>query len=225
MHKSLPYPGLTDASSEIPVLVTDVAKRRAALHYKKMQTCTWVVFFGGTGTGKSTLFNAFCRRPISETGVERPKTSGPILYTYEDCAVVSEFPFEHMVVEELTKERSIDRPSQGLSDKLLLLTHTDKTLQSLVVVDTPDLDSVEQIHRQIAEDFYLLADAVIFVASQEKYADEMTCQFLAKVIEENRPVYFLLNKAQPPPCGRGNRGAHEPSRDFSLPQAPLVYQL
>jgi GTPase Era involved in 16S rRNA processing len=196
LNKALHYPGLTAASKEIPKMVADVARRQAVLTYKKVQTCPWVVFLGGTGTGKSTLFNAFCGKSISETGVERPKTSGPILYAPDHCNISSGFPFENIIIEEdLSKDQG---EFKGFSDRLLLLTHAKEILRNLVVVDTPDLDSVEVIHHETAEDFFLLSDVVVFVASQEKYADDMTCRFLSRVIAADRPLYFLLNKAQKP---------------------------
>ena len=198
LNKDIPYPGLTPAFQEIPKMATEMAKQRAALQYKQSQRCPWVVFLGGTGTGKSTLFNAFCGSRISETGVERPKTLGPIVYAPARCRVSSGFPVTALKIEERLEAQSEGGSTTGHPERLLVVTHQRDDDRPLVVADTPDLDSVENIHREMAEDFYLLADAVVFVASPEKYADEMPCRFLARVIQENRPLFFLLNKAQEP---------------------------
>ena len=64
------------------------------------------------------------------------------------------------------------------------------------MVDTPDLDSVEAVNRQIAQDLYILSDAAIFVTSQEKYADEIPFQLLQKIRRGKKPYFFILNKAQ-----------------------------
>ena len=67
-------PGLTPGAGEIYRLAEELPKRLAIFSYKQSIPSLWLVFVGGTGTGKSTLFNAFCGMPLSETGVERPKT-------------------------------------------------------------------------------------------------------------------------------------------------------
>jgi len=78
----------------------------------------------------------------------------------------------------------------------MILEHTRSEFSHLVLADTPDLDSVEVDNRQIAEDLFLLSDAVIFVTSQEKYADEVPYQFLLRVLQGQRPSFVLFNKAE-----------------------------
>jgi hypothetical protein len=85
-------------------------------------------------------------------------------------------------------------PAEGTPGRLLLIEHEREEYAHLVFVDTPDLDSVEADNRRLAEHLYLLADAVLFVTSQEKYADEVPYQFLLQVVRERRPYAILLNK-------------------------------
>ena len=99
-----------------------------------------------------------------------------------------------MIKRSASKDPS--ESTTGIPGHLLILEHDRKDWSHLVVVDTPDLDSVEPENRQIAEDLYLLSDAVVFVTSQEKYADEMPYQLLVKLLQEKKPYFFLLNKAQ-----------------------------
>jgi polynucleotide 5'-kinase involved in rRNA processing len=74
------YAGISPQALEIPSLSDSLSEGFAILAYKEKTRCTWVVLLGGTGTGKSTLFNAICGMDLSATGVERPKTSGPIAH-------------------------------------------------------------------------------------------------------------------------------------------------
>ena len=99
--EAIKVPGLTKSSLEIPSLARNLGKRIDVLKYKQGMPCLWVVFLGGTGTGKSTLFNTLCGAALSETGVERPKTSGPIVYAPKGCPVEKDFPLPGM---ELCKE-------------------------------------------------------------------------------------------------------------------------
>lgn len=196
MNNTIQCPGLTPAAPEILSLAQDLPKRLAVFSYKKLMPHFWVVFVGGTGTGKSSLFNAFCGESLSETGVERPKTFGPIVYAHKGFSMDEDFPFSSMEIQRQALENLDSSPTSGTPGHILVFEHDREDLSHLVVVDTPDLDSVEPENRLIAEDLYLLSDAVVFVASQEKYADEVPYQFLLRVIQEERPYFFLLNKAQ-----------------------------
>jgi energy-coupling factor transporter ATP-binding protein EcfA2 len=189
-------PGLTKAFSEIPLLAKGFRKRLDILKYKQRMPCLWVVFLGGTGTGKSTLFNALCGAALSETGVERPKTYGPILYAPKACAVETAFPLPGTELCRQTCERGDLKAAAGATGRLMILEHARLELSHLVLADTPDLDSVETENRQIAEDLFLLSDAVIFVTSQEKYADEVPHRFLQRVLQGQRPFFVLFNKAE-----------------------------
>jgi GTPase SAR1 family protein len=193
-NNAIGCPGLSPGADEIHGLSRDLPKRMAVFSYKRTIPCLWVIFLGGTGTGKSTLFNAFCGRDLSETGVERPKTSGPVVYAHLGLPLKKDFPFPHIQVEILALEEDAFAPVRGRPGHLLILQHHQENRSHLAVVDTPDLDSVETENRRFAEDVYLLADVVVFVSSQEKYADEVPFQFLEKVVRESKPYYFLLNK-------------------------------
>jgi len=195
---SLRCPGLTPNFQEIEALADDLPKRLAVFSYKEIMSDTWVVFAGGTGTGKSTLFNAFCGKSLSETGVERPKTFGPIAYAHQDSPIQKGFPFPSWEIEQQTAQNPGEGPAAGRAGHILVLEHDREDWSDILVVDTPDLDSVEAENRQITEDLYLLSDVVVFVTSQEKYADEVPYQFLTRVVAEEKPYFLLINKTQDP---------------------------
>ncbi len=188
-------PGLTPGAPEIRELADRLPKSLAVFHYKQQMPCLWIVFVGGTGTGKSTVFNAFAGARISDTGVERPKTFGPIVYAHRDLSLEKAFPFPATQIERQARDDADTRPATGTPGKLMIVEHNREDLSHLVLADTPDLDSVEAGNREIAEDLYLLADAVVFIASQEKYADEVPYQFFLRILEDKIPYFFLLNKA------------------------------
>jgi energy-coupling factor transporter ATP-binding protein EcfA2 len=189
-------PGLTKAFHEIPSLARNLRKRLDILKYKQRMSCLWVVFVGGTGTGKSTLFNALCGAPLSETGVERPKTYGPILYAPKGCPVEKNFPLPGAELCKETCDAGGRKAATGAAGRLVILEHGRAEFSHLLLADTPDLDSIELDNRQIAEDLFLLSDAVIFVTSQEKYADEVPHRFLLRILQGKKPFFVLFNKAE-----------------------------
>ncbi len=188
-------PGLSVDANEIKDLAKDLFKRLAVFFYKQQMSCLWIAFIGGTGTGKSTLFNAFCGKHLSKTGVERPKTGGPIVYAAKTCPIIRDFPFPNIKLKNQGLDDPSSLPSAGLPGHLLVFTHNRQDWPHLVLLDTPDMDSVETANQKIVEDFYLLSDAIVFVTSQEKYADDVPYQFLLKIGQDEKPCFLLVNKA------------------------------
>jgi hypothetical protein len=47
----------------------------------------------------------------------------------------------------------------------------------------------------MADDLYLMSDVVVFVTSQEKYADGVPYEFLQTIQRDRKPFFFILNKA------------------------------
>ncbi len=194
IHHTIRFPGLTEEAATIGPLAKSLQKRLALFFYKKNLSCLCVAFMGGTGTGKSTLFNAFCGAPLSATGVERPKTGGPVAYVHKTCPLKVDFPFPHLDV--VVDEPDESAPSAGSPSQFTIIPHDRTDLSYLILIDTPDLDSVAVQHRDMAEDLYHLSDALIFVTSQEKYADRVPDQFLKSALEDDVLLFILLNKSQ-----------------------------
>lgn len=148
----------------------------------------WVSIMGGTGTGKSTIFNSLCGAYLSLTGVERPKTQGPIAAFPEGKAVIS-----------LTCFKTVDARSTAVSPfngSPGVLTVTEHSAPfPWIFVDSPDIDSLARDHHKMAEDIFQLSDFVIFVVSQEKYADERLNRFLRRVVDERKKFLVVVNKA------------------------------
>jgi len=196
LSEKIKCPGLTPGKDEIIRIAEELPKRLAVFSYKQSMPYLWLVFVGGTGTGKSTLFNAFCGMPLSDTGVERPKTFGPIGFAHKNCPIEKGFPFSAIQIERQPSKKTTHEAATGQPGHFLILEHDRQEWARLVVVDTPDLDSVEAVNRQIAQDLYLLSDVAIFVTSQEKYADEIPFKLLQKIGQEKNPYFFILNKVQ-----------------------------
>jgi GTPase SAR1 family protein len=197
MEEAFPFPGLTDGYPELNGLIRRFKKGLQSYLFKEKTNDLWVVFLGGTGTGKSTLFNALCGKTLSATGVERPKTRGPVAYAHRSkSSPEEELIFPGLQVVHQSLEEAEAAPCGGMPGKLMVLSHEREEWSHLVIVDTPDVDSVEAENREITEDLTLLADALVFVTSQEKYADEVPIRFLLKVLREQRPSFLLVNKAE-----------------------------
>ncbi|MCX7821902.1 MAG: 50S ribosome-binding GTPase [Syntrophobacterales bacterium] len=147
----------------------------------------WIAVIGGTGTGKSTIFNSLAGTYISTAGVERPKTKGPIAAFPKGKGKIKLRCFT-----TIDTPSSTSYPLEGSPGVLTITEH----LRDLpwVFVDSPDIDSLARDHHRMAEDIFSLSDFILFILSQEKYADERLNRFLRRVIEENKSFFVIVNK-------------------------------
>jgi energy-coupling factor transporter ATP-binding protein EcfA2 len=136
-------------------------------------TPTVVVFAGPSGAGKSTLVNTLTGIDLSAAGVIRPTTTDPVVLTSADNA------------DDFTTIGGIH---------CHVVTGKAPVLGSMVLVDTPDLDSTAPEHRWMAEILIDNADVVVFITSALRYADAIPWQVLRRAAERGAPVIQVLNR-------------------------------
>lgn len=116
---------------------------------------TVVGFFGATGSGKSSLFNAVTGTEMATAHARRPTTSEPLAAIW---GVDGSEPLLDWL--KVTDRRPVDEPFNG-----------DPQL-SLILLDLPDFDSIALEHRQIVERLVGQVDVLVWVVDPQKYADE-----------------------------------------------------
>ncbi len=139
-----------------------------------------VAFFGPTGVGKSKLFNSLFGRELSPSGYRRPCTMKAVYLLHED---------RKDTAEDLGAARRL---------------HADDRWRHLLLVDTPDFDSVETQNRLEAERVLCEADALVFVTDVHKYGDQSTWEYLRRIVALRKPRILVLNKIT----------SDEPASDF-----------
>lgn len=141
---------------------------------------------GGTGTGKSTIFNSLAGKVISEVSKRRPSTTRPTILAHA------------VWVDELSNCPFLESPAEqnrcAAHDHGRIEVLQDFDNLELALVDTPDFDSAELDHHLIADNFFLISDFIILIASQEKYADFTAHQVSQKALEWDKRVLFVMNK-------------------------------
>ncbi|TDD21830.1 ABC transporter [Actinomadura sp. KC06] len=121
---------------------------------------TVVALAGGTGSGKSSLFNAICGLELSPTGMRRPMTS-------QAHACVWGLDGAGPLLDWL----DVDKRHRYARASALDLERADATLQGLVLIDLPDHDSIQAMHRAEVDRFVTIADLLVWVVDPQKYAD------------------------------------------------------
>ncbi|MER7545317.1 ABC transporter [Spirillospora sp. NPDC127506] len=121
---------------------------------------TVVTLAGGTGSGKSSLFNAICGLELSPTGLRRPMTS-------QAHSCVWGLDGAGPLLDWL----DVDKRHRYARASALDMERADAGLQGLVLIDLPDHDSIQAVHRAEVDRFVTIADLLVWVVDPQKYAD------------------------------------------------------
>ena len=128
-----------------------------------------IALVGGSGVGKSTLLNALAGDKLAPTSEFRPCTAAPAVY--HPPGVRLEFP--------------------GWK------TISGSALENLVIIDTPDSDTIVREHRQRVIEVLGKCDLVMLCGSPDKYLDEATWSLL-RPLRGERSLVCVETKAETP---------------------------
>ena len=140
---------------------------------------TVVGFFGATGSGKSSLFNAVSGAEIATAAVRRPTTTEPLAGVWG--AEGSEPLLDWLEV----RSRHHAGPVDGFAD--------EET--GLILLDLPDFDSTRAANRRIVQRLVGMVDVLVWVLDPQKYADaSVHNDFLAPLAAHAAITLVVLNQ-------------------------------
>lgn len=143
---------------------------------------TVIGFFGATGSGKSSLVNALVGREITRAAVRRPTTAVPV------AAVIGEQGADALLDWLGVADRHVLDGTGALGD-------ADPAAGGMILLDLPDLDSVERGNREIAERMTGLVDVIVWVTDPQKYADDVLHHdFVAPFAGHDAVTVAVLNQ-------------------------------
>ena len=154
-----------------------------------------VAVCGPTGAGKSHLVNFLAGGAVSPSSYRRPSTAAPVLAALPDG--LSDID-DHDFLPDYQRVRvEGEIVFDGDQPRLYLVQAPAPTWswpEDMVLIDTPDFDSVRTENQAQALDMARRADAIILVAHQAKYADQSTWDFLTEEAGLQRPLLVILNR-------------------------------
>ncbi|MDR6506641.1 GTPase [Arthrobacter oryzae] len=147
---------------------------------------TVVGFFGATGSGKSSLFNAVSGAEIATAAARRPTTSEPLAGVWGTEG--SEPLLDWLGVNQRHHATAVP----GFADEST----------GLILLDLPDFDSTKAANREIVQRMVGLVDVLVWVLDPQKYADAAVHNdFLAPLASHGAVTLVVLNQIDllPPP--------------------------
>ncbi|WP_154793350.1 GTPase [Occultella kanbiaonis] len=144
---------------------------------------TVVALVGGTGSGKSSLFNALTRLEFADVGVLRPTTARAAACVWgSDATALLDFL-------QVDPKRRIQRVSE------LDAGTGEEALNGLVLLDLPDHDSVEEDHALQVNRLLPLIDLLVWVVDPQKYADNALHEkYLRALAARHEAMIVVINQ-------------------------------
>lgn len=155
---------------------------------------------GSTGAGKSTLVNSLVSAPVSAAGVLRPTTRAPVLVCHP--ADAPWFSRPHLL-PGLTRTAGVARDPHTLQ-----IVSAPALAPGLALLDAPDIDSVVDANRVLANQLLAAADLWLFVTTAARYADAVPWEALATARERGAAIALVLDRVPP-------EGAREVTEHFT----------
>lgn len=183
---------------------------------------TVIGFFGATGSGKSTLFNAIAGQNIALSAPTRPTTSTVQAAIWEaegseellDWLGIDKRVYpqtQALAAEGETTEgnkatggvaapNTVTEPAPGLFNRIRRAVGGRGEMRTrtggLILLDMPDFDSVTTTNRDLAARMMRYVDVLVWVVDPQKYADAVIHRdFMVPLAASGAQALCVLNQA------------------------------
>lgn len=158
-----------------------------------------VAVVGGAGAGKSTVVNLLSGAGAAEANPQAGFTRHPIAYTSANGSLTWPSHLGFLgPLRRLTEDQSASL-DEDVYQVRRLSPHSSSAelLKDFVIWDCPDMTiwaAMGYVPRLL--EIAALADVIVYVASDERYNDEVPTQFLRALLQTGKPVVVCLMKMQ-----------------------------
>ncbi|MDO5634780.1 MAG: 50S ribosome-binding GTPase [Micrococcus sp.] len=204
---------LPEAALQRARAVNDAAAHRRQLSAEH----TVVGFFGATGSGKSSLFNALTGADLARVAATRPTTAEPLAAVWGVSHHTDSSPTSTALTNAGAGAPETSGGAAALLDWLgVSRRHVLEAApeldpgtrgwwglgrrqgadpSGLVLLDLPDIDSVQRSHREVTDRLSQRVDVLVWVVDPEKYADAVLHHdFLSRMSAHADVTLVVLNQ-------------------------------
>ncbi|MBN4046812.1 hypothetical protein JYT90_00705, partial [bacterium AH-315-P07] len=94
-------------------------------------------------------------------------------------------------------EKSEDVVDSDISFSAIYIAQEDSLPDHLIIMDTPDVDSIDKRNWEVADHIRAAGDVLVAVVTGEKYKDHRVIQYFKEAAESGRMLIPVMNKANP----------------------------
>jgi energy-coupling factor transporter ATP-binding protein EcfA2 len=189
----LEAPGVTEARAERRKLLGQIDDYLLP-RLRESGSPVLVALVGSTGAGKSTLVNSIVGAEVSMTGIRRPTTNSPVLACHPGDV---DWFAENVFLPTVPRVRQEGLARSG-RDGLLVLAASEGMPPGVALLDTPDIDSVVQAHRDFAHQFLDASDLWLFMTTAARYADAAVWELLQQARDRGASLGIVLSRVHQP---------------------------
>ncbi|WP_375768421.1 50S ribosome-binding GTPase [Archangium gephyra] len=188
-----------------------------------------VAIAGPNNVGKSTLFNALVGTSLSPARPEGGLTKQCLAAAHPDTwtGSLKDFLTRRYDIVPVASGEAAPVDQAGPAGRLYLAL-AEAVPRGLVVMDTPDFDSVYRDNRERAEALLVTVDVLVFVVSRQTYQNAALVDFLRAAVGHGRPYLLVYNEATREEVARGHLEklasdvGHPPLARYLAPHQPEV---
>ncbi|WP_224362445.1 GTPase [Hyalangium versicolor] len=188
-----------------------------------------VAIAGPNNVGKSTLFNSLVGAPLSPARPEGGLTKQCLAAAHPDTWTGELKDFLTRRYDVVPVPPGTDAPvDQAGPAGRLYLSLAEAVPRGLLVMDTPDFDSVYRDNRERTEALLVTVDVLVFVVSRQTYQNAALVDFLRAAVGRGRPYLLIYNEATREEVARGHLEklasdvGHPPLARYLAPHQPEV---
>lgn len=162
--------------------------------------CLIVAVAGGTNTGKSTVFNCLLGRSLSPVSPYGAFTKHPLVTAgpsrYEQCLERGKLLPDAFIPTPAGDNLEADIADPA-GERMLVYVALDESLPDrLVLLDTPDVDSITRTNWELAKSIREAGDVLIGILTGQKYADMAVVEFFREALKSGRRIIPLMNMVE-----------------------------
>lgn len=154
-------------------------------------------FCGHFSAGKSTLINRLCGTSILPSGPVPTSANTVLIRNGESGALIHQKDVESGEGGKLTiplAELEAACKNGNTIHRIEITYPLPHIGNSIVLMDTPGIDSTDDAHKQATESALHLADVVFYVTDYNHVLSEMNFHFTKRLKDWGKPLYLIINQ-------------------------------